>query len=83
MEDGRVSRENKKECDKIARDIRRRLNREDLEMQWELEVMDSIFDESRKQPEEFHETYVRPLMTEGVDVETAYQLLVEGVFRPN
>ncbi len=83
MEDGKVSLENKKECDGIVREIRRRLGREHLEMQWELEVLDSIFDDSRTRPEEFHQLYVKPLINEGVDVGEAYQLLVEGVFRPN
>jgi hypothetical protein len=83
MIDERVSQENKKECDRIAREIRRRVSREHLEMNWELEVLDSLFDDSRKQPEEFHDLYVKPLVNEGVGVEAAYQLLVEGVFRPN
>jgi hypothetical protein len=82
MEDGKVSLENKKECDGIVREIRRRLGRKHLEMEWELEVLDSIFDDSRRRPEEFHQLYVKPLLNEGVDVGEAYQLLVEGVFRP-
>jgi hypothetical protein len=83
MDDERVSQENRKECESIAREIRRRVSREHLEMKWELEVLDSLFDDSRKQPEEFHQLYVMPLVNEGIGVEAAYQLLVEGVFRPN
>lgn len=72
-----------KDCELIAQEIRRTLNPLDEVSQWEMQILDSIFSESRKDPEQFHHTYVTPLMDEGVPVESAYQLLVEGVFRPN
>ena len=72
-----------KECETIAKEIRRSLNPIDDVTQWELQILDSIFDESRNQPEEFQRKYVKPLLSEGVGVEAAFQLLVEGVFRPN
>lgn len=71
------------DCEWLAQEIRRSLNPIDDVTQWELQVLDAIFDESRRHPEEFQSLYVKPILDEGVEIDRAFQLLVEGVFRPN
>jgi hypothetical protein len=83
MKDNKEIPNSQKDCENIAREIRRSLHPIDDVSQWELQVLDSIFDESRNHPEEFQQMYVKPLLNEGVAIDTAFQLLVEGVFRPN
>ncbi len=72
-----------RDCELMAQEIRRSLNPIDDVTQWELQVLDAIFDESRNHPEEFQHLYVKPILDEGVPIDRAFQLLVEGVFRPN
>lgn len=83
MKNAKTILDPQKECDNIAREIRRSLNPIDDVTQWELQVLESIFGESRNHPEEFQQKYVKPLLNEGVPIDDAFQLLVEGVFRPN
>ena len=83
MKNAKTISDSQKECENIAREIRRSLNPIEDVTQWELQVLDSIFDESRNHPEEFQQNYVTPLLNEGVPIDAAFQLLVEGVFRPN
>jgi hypothetical protein len=83
MKNTKESPKTQRDCEIIARDIRRSLNPIDDVTQWELQVLDAIFDESRNHPEEFQQAYVKPLLDEGIAIDSAFQLLVEGVFRPN
>ena len=62
---------------------RERFAREDLERRWNLEALDSILTESEEYPKEFHQDWILPLLLAGVNLETAFSLLVEGKLRPN
>jgi len=66
-----------------AEEYRERLDREDLERRWNLEALDCIFNESEGCPEKFHQSWIKPLLSAGVSLETAFSLLVQGKFRPN
>jgi predicted transcriptional regulator len=73
----------KKESKTSVEEFRERLEREDIERHWKLEVLDRLFTESQRCPEKFHQQWVKPLIGAGVNLETALSLLVEGWFRPN
>ena len=83
MKNSKEAPKTQRDCELMAQEIRRSIHPIDDVTQWELHVLDEIFDESRRHPEEFQHLYVEPLLEEGVPVESAFQLLVEGVFRPN
>lgn len=53
------------------------------EAEWKLEALDELFRQTRDHAEEFHELYVKPLLAEELSLETALELVVAGVFRPN
>jgi len=49
----------------------------------ELDALERMMRESYDHPEIFHEEWLRPLLREGLSVETAYDVLVDGTIRPN
>jgi hypothetical protein len=66
-----------------AEEYRERLDREDMERRWNLEALDCILAECEECPEKFHQYWIKPLLSAGVSLETAFALLVGGRFRPN
>ncbi len=66
-----------------AQEYRERLEREDMERRWILEAFDCILNECEESPEKFHQNSIKPLLSAGVTLETAFALLVDGRFRPN
>ncbi|HXE35229.1 MAG TPA: hypothetical protein VN087_15045 [Verrucomicrobiae bacterium] len=72
-----------KESKTFVEEFRERLNREDLERRWKLEALDHLFTESEDQPEKFHRLWIKPLMSAGLSLESAFALVVEARFRPN
>jgi hypothetical protein len=72
-----------KEPKTFVEEFRERLNREDLERRWKLEALDHLFTESEDQPEKFHRLWIKPLMSAGLSLESAFALVVEARFRPN
>jgi hypothetical protein len=72
-----------KEPKSFVEEFRERLNREDLERRWKLEALDHLFTESEDQPEKFHRLWIKPLMSAGLSLESAFALVVEARFRPN
>ncbi len=48
-----------------------------------LQALDSLFAESKECPELFHQAYVKPLLDEGVSLDSAFDLLVAGAVRAN
>jgi hypothetical protein len=74
---------NNKEPMTRVEEFRERLTREDLERSWQLEALDHLFTEFEEQPERFHNLWVKPLITAGVSLESALNLVVEAHFRPN
>ena len=83
MQDGKIWAEGKEESEAIAREINERLNRADLETSWRLEAFDFLISESRKDPMQFHQEYVGPLLEAGANLDMAFDLIVSGVFRAN
>src|SRR5580704_19181925 len=89
--DGRFQAMSNKTSDKTndkqamtrVEEFRERLHREDLERRWQLEALDHLFTESENHPERFHNLWVKPLITAGVSLESALNLVVEAYFRPN
>jgi len=73
----------KPETTETNEELRERLRREDMETRWMLEALDCIFTESKDYPDRFHDLWVKPLLREGMSLDTAFSLLVEGRFRPN
>jgi hypothetical protein len=67
----------------IGEGYRERLEREEMERRWNLEVLDCILSESEECPEKFHQHWIKPLLAAGVSLESAFSLLVGGRFRPN
>jgi hypothetical protein len=71
---------------------RRRKNKVDLKEfvrrgEWqagaEVDALEVLMRESYNNPEVFHEEWLRPLLREGLTLESAYDVLVEGTIRPN
>lgn len=46
-------------------------------------ALESLFAESRNNPEWFHQLYVQPLLEEGVSLETAFDLLAASAVSAN
>ena len=68
----------------IANDeMRKSRNIEELEMFSKVEALSAMFSQSKDQAEEFHVIYVQPLLDAGVGLETALELVIAGVIRPN
>ena len=49
----------------------------------EVDALECLMRESYEQPEVFQERWLRPLLREGLSIETAYDVLVDGMIRPN
>jgi hypothetical protein len=49
----------------------------------EVDALECLMRESYEQPEVFQERWLGPLLREGLSIETAYDVLVDGMIRPN
>lgn len=49
----------------------------------EIDALEQLMKESYDNPEIFHEEWLRPLLREGLSMDKAYDVLVEGTIRPN
>jgi hypothetical protein len=49
----------------------------------ETDALECLMRESYERPEVFQERWLRPLLREGLSIEAAYDVLVEGTIRPN
>jgi hypothetical protein len=49
----------------------------------EIDALECLMRESYEQPEAFQEKWLGPLLREGLSIESAYDVLVEGAIRPN
>jgi hypothetical protein len=78
-----ITRKKAQRSKTAAEEYRERLNREDMERRWTLEALDCILNECEESPEKFHKRWIQPLLSAGVTLETAFELLVGGRFRPN
>jgi hypothetical protein len=68
---------------KNAIDFKEFVKRGDWQESAELDALERMMRESYDHPEIFHEEWLRPLLREGLSVETAYDVLVDGTIRPN
>ena len=83
MKGKKMRLKDKRETSETNEELRERLRREDMESLWMLEALDCIFTESKDHPDRFHDLWVKPLLKEGMSLDTAFSLLVGGRFRPN
>jgi hypothetical protein len=83
MQDSKIRGKGKDESELMAWEINERLDRADMEDRWRLEALDFLISESRENPEQFHQEYVGPLLEAGLNMDTAFDLIVNGVFRAN
>jgi hypothetical protein len=72
-----------KESKTRIEEFRERLNREELERLWELEALDRIFTETQGHPEKFHQEWIRPLIANGLTLDSALVLVVQAHFHPD
>ena len=56
---------------------------QDEKLTGQMDQMSSVFVNAKEQTDVFQQLYVQPLLDEGLTVETALDLLVEGIARPN
>ncbi len=71
------------ESDASARETIEKLEQTETEVFWKLEALDGLFRQTNDHPEEFHNLYVQPLLDAELSLETALELLVAGIIRPN
>ncbi len=83
MKDRKIRLKTKDETNVMTKDIRRRLDLIDKDLNMKLETLDYILTGSKDYPEEFHQLYIQPLMDSGLSLEDTFSLLVDGVLRPN
>ena len=67
----------------VSKEIRKRLELIDKDMELKLQTLASIFSGTKDYAEEFHQLYVQPLLESGLNLEDSLEMLVEGVIRPN
>ena len=72
-----------KKSKSFVEEFRERLERENLERLWKLEVFDHLFSESQEHPDRFEQLWIKPLMAAGLTLDSALNLIVESRFRPN
>ena len=57
-----------------------RLEREDMR---EVLALEEFVNGSTEDPEAFLEEWLRPLLSQGLSIERAYEIVIESVLRPN
>jgi hypothetical protein len=79
----RKARFKQNEAVRNTKEVQERLDQVEAEIAWKLEALEAIFSQSKDDPEAFHTRYVKPLLEEELGLETALELLVAGIIRPN
>ena len=67
----------------LHNEFRKRVLYERLEYTDEGEALDRIFMFSQIDPVRFHESWIRPLLCEGISIEVAFAHIMDTCFRPN
>jgi hypothetical protein len=67
----------------LHKEFRNRVICERLEYTGEEETLDRIFMFSQVDPVRFHESWISPLLCEGISIEAAFAHIMDACFRPN
>lgn len=69
--------------EQLHKEFHRRVLFERLEFTGEEEVLDRIFAFSQIDPVSFHDSWIRPLLCEGISLEAAFAHIMDSCFQPN
>jgi hypothetical protein len=83
MKDRKIRMRGSAQSKALSKDIRKRLDLIDKDMDLKLRTIGCIFSETQNHPEEFHQLYVQPLLDAGLSLEDSLEMLVESVILPN
>jgi hypothetical protein len=83
MKDRRNRIRSRGETKAFYKNMHKRLDLVDKDMDLKLETLSCIFSGTEDHPEEFHQLYVQPLLDAGLTLEVSLAMLVEGVLFPN
>jgi len=83
MKDRKIRIRGNVESKSLSKDIRKRLELIDKDMDLKLQTIGRIFSVTKNYPEEFHQLYVQPLLDADLTLEASLEMLVEGVILPN
>jgi hypothetical protein len=83
MRSNRNNEKKKRDLWAVAEDPSNELSTTEGAMWRKLLALESLFAESRNNPEWFHQLYVQPLLEEGVSLETAFDLLAASAVSAN
>src|SRR5215469_3329510 len=67
----------------LHKEFRKRVLYEQLEYTPEEEALDQIFVFAQVDPVRFHESWIRPLLCEGISIEAAFAHIMDSCFQPN
>ena len=67
----------------LHKEFHKRVLYERLEYTGEEEVLEQIFIFSQLDPVMFHQSWIRPLLCEGVSIEAAFAHIMDSCFQPN
>lgn len=67
----------------LHKEFRKRVLYERLEYTDEGKALDRIFIFSQIDPVRFHESWIRPLLCEGISIEEAFAHIMDSCFQPN
>lgn len=67
----------------LHKEFRKRVLYERLEYTDEGEALEQIFMLSQLDPVRFHESWIRPLLCEGIPIEAAFAHIMDSCFQPN
>lgn len=67
----------------LHNEFRKRVLYDRLDYSSEEETLDRIFLFSQLDPVSFHESWIRPLLCEGISIEEAFAHIMDSCFQPN
>ena len=67
----------------LHKEFRKRVLYEQLDYSNEEETLDRIYLFSQLDPVRFHESWIRPLLCEGISIEAAFAHIMDSCFQPN
>jgi len=67
----------------LHKEFRKTVLYEQLEYTPEEAALDQIFVFAQVDPVRFHESWIRPLLCEGISIEAAFAHIMDSCFRPN
>lgn len=67
----------------VKKEFLKDLLEQDEKLTGQMDQMSNVFANAKEHTDVFQQLYVQPLLDEGLTVEAALDLLVEGIARPN